>query len=343
MTALTNAEICYLLAFPDATEKATEPPQKIRGLKDAPYFQPLDVTVRTLGQFQVEAMGVGVTVTRQKYDERIQMVECRFSLPAILSEESNQLCESIQKALTGRLVPREHQESGLFEQYVILLARGLDEAPDDFVKKNATALTRFIRTQRELFDKKQIDEILSSRVRYSKDDLTLVDWEGALVVAVDGDYQSDIELLKVGNYQLLRYRMVDQTLDNSLRLINEKFRANPRRFLPGPTRGQIRRIVQLRLDIMLDFEHTEQNLLLIGDWYTAQLYHAIRDEFYLEEWKQSIKDKLDNLQDIIQTIQENFSLTWAGLLERVELIGWILLLIGYFVLFFMEEIFKNKP
>ena len=50
----------------------------------------------------------------------------------------------------------------------------------------------------------------------------------------------------------------------------------------------------------------------------------------------------DVLQDIIQTIQENFSLTWAGLLERVELIGWIVLLIGYFVLFFMEEIFK-KP
>lgn len=342
MSLLRNAEICYLLAFPDATEKATEPPQKIRGLKDAPYFQPLDITVRTLGQVQVEAMGVGITVTRQKYDERIQMVECRFNLSDTLSEESNQLCESIQKALTGMLVPREHQESGLYEQYVILLAREMEDAPDDFVKKNAAALTRFIRTQREVFDKKQIDEILSSRVRYSKDDLTLVDWEGALVIAVDGDYQSDIELLKVGNYQLLRYRMVDKTLDDSLHLINEQFRANPRRFLPGPTRGQIRRIVQLRLDIMLDFEHTEQNLLLIGDWYTAQLYHAIRDEFYLEEWKRSIKDKLDNLQDIIQTIQENFSLTWAGLLERAELIGWIVLLIGYFVLFFMEEIFK-KP
>ena len=343
MTTLANAEICYLLAFPDAAEKTTEPSQTIRGLKDAPYFQPLDITVRTLSQVQVEAMGVGVTVTRQKFDERIQMVECRFSLPNILTAESNQLCEAIQKALTGMLVPREYQEKGLFEQYVILLARLANGTPDEFVEANAAALARFIRTQREVFDQTQIDEILSSRVRYSQDDLTLVDWEGALVIARDGDYQSDIELLKVGNYQLLRYRMVDQTLDGSLRLINEKFRANPRRFLPGPTRGQIRRIVQLRLDIMLDFEHTEQNLLLIGDWYTAQLYHAIRDEFYLEEWKQSIKDKLDNLQDIIQTIQENFSLTWAGLLERVELIGWILLLIGYFVLFFMEEIFKNKP
>jgi uncharacterized Rmd1/YagE family protein len=93
---------------------------------------------------------------------------------------------------------------------------------------------------------------------------------------------------------------------------------------------------------MLDFEHTEQNLLLIGDWYTAQLYHAIREELYLEQWKQAVKDKLENLEKIIRTIQENFSLTWTALLERVELIGWVLLLIGYFVLFFMEEI-KSRP
>ena len=114
MTTLKSAEICYLLAFPDATQKATEPPQKIRGLKDAPYFQAVDITVRTLGQAQVEAGGVGISVTRQKYDERVQVVECRFTLSDVLSAEANQQREAIQKALTGMLVPREHQQSGLY-------------------------------------------------------------------------------------------------------------------------------------------------------------------------------------------------------------------------------------
>jgi hypothetical protein len=36
-------------------------------------------------------------------------------------------------------------------------------------------------------------------VCYSKDDLTIVDWDGAIIIAPDGDFQSDIELLKVGN------------------------------------------------------------------------------------------------------------------------------------------------
>lgn len=84
--------------------KGHEPPQKIHGLKDAPYFQAVDITVRTLGQAQVEAGGVGVSVTRQKYDERIQMVDCRFTLSNVLSAEANQQREAIQKALTGMLV-----------------------------------------------------------------------------------------------------------------------------------------------------------------------------------------------------------------------------------------------
>ncbi len=332
---LKNAEICYLLAFPDHAEASNEPPEQIRGLKDAPYFQPVDISVRTLEQAKVEARGAQISVARQRYDDRIQMVECRFMLDDVLSLAAIQQRASIEKSLQEKFVPAEHRESGMFEEYYILLLKKATPTPDKFIDKNAAALARFIRSQRETFDQREIKDILSSQVRYSKDDLTLVDWQAAIIIAPDGDFQSDIELLKIGNYQLMRYRRLDQNIEKSLRDLNEQFRADPRRI--GPTRSQIRRIVQHRLDLMLDFEHTEQNLLLIGDWYTSQLYHAILEEFYLNGWKETVKGKLDNLEGIIQTIQENFSLTWQGLMERVELAGWIVLLIGYFILFFLES------
>jgi hypothetical protein len=343
MTAPLNPEVCFLLAFPDVYAEALEPPAPISGLKDAPYFQPVDIRVRVLSpEEQLNMQGIPVSVTRQLYDQRVQVIETRFTLPDILSPESTQRCEDLQNDLIARLVPAEHRSSGMYEQYIILLLREPGSSPDSFVDQNAAALARFIRSQHESFDREQLDQILISRLRYSRDDLTVVDWEGALIIAPDGDFQSDIELLKVGNYQLLRYRILDRALEQHLQTIRRDFKINPRGFRPGPTRSQIRRIIQHRLEMVLDFEHTEQNLLLIGDWYTAQLYHAIRDEFYLEDWKKAIKDKLDILEDIIHTIQENFSLTWTSLLERVELIGWIILLIGYFVLFFMEEII-SKP
>jgi len=335
MTKL-DAQICYLLCFPDPVEKSTVPPEQIRGLKDAPYFQPVDISVRTLGQAQVQAGGETVSVSRQRYDDRIQMIECKFPLSDVLNPQAIQKRENIEDDLLRQLIPATYLENGLFEEYVILMI-GAVGTSDAFIKGNAAQLAHFLRTQREALDEAEIENILVSRVRYSKEDLTIVDWDGAIIIAPDGDFQSDIELLKVGNYQLLRYRMLDQSVETSLRDIAEQFRSDPRHALrPGPTRRRIQRIVQHRLEVMLDFEHTDQNLLLIGDWYTAKLYEVIREELYLDNWKEAVHTKLDNMESIIGTIQENFSLSWSGLMGQIELVGWILLLIGYFVLFFMD-------
>ena len=52
-------EICYLLAFPDTAEGGAPPPEQFNGLiKDAPYFQPVDIDLVTLGDetILIEAM-----------------------------------------------------------------------------------------------------------------------------------------------------------------------------------------------------------------------------------------------------------------------------------------------
>lgn len=327
--------VYYLLAFPDRGKNTAETQEQIKGLKDAPYFQPVDINVAQLGYQTVHVEGVPVTVLRQLYDGRVEIVECRFDLPDPLSQRGIQHRLGVQKALQGLFLPEHAQASGLYEEYVVLCLADVPGTPDEFVDANAGNLARFIRSQREGFAPDEIANTLISRVRYSAADLTLVDWEGAVMIAPEGDFQSDIELLKIGNYQLLRYRMLDQSIEDSLRSLKSEFQTRKRTGI-GPTRASLRRIVNLRLELMLDFEHTDQTLLLIGDWYTAKLYQVIRDEFYLDNWKQAVRDKLDNLEAIVNTIKENFSLSWSGLMENVELAGWIILLIGYFILFFME-------
>ncbi len=330
-------ELTYLLAFPDPSEDKAPAAEPFHGLKDAPYFQPVDIELHTLGEETVEIHGQRVSALRQRFDGRVQVVEFRYETEDPFAASALQVRQQLEDALKEKFLPASVRKNGLFEEYAILLVRKASPSPDKWVDARSLALARFIRSQRETFDKIEIEEILSSRIRYSKNDLTLVDWEGAVIIAPEGDFQSDIALLKIGNYQLLRYRMLGQSVESMLDRIREDFLQNRKRPLrPGPTRRDIRRIIQHRLEVMLDFERAEQNLLLIGDWYTAKLYEAIRDEFYLEAWKSAVRDKLDNLEGIIQTIQENFSLTWSGLMERVELAGWIILLIGYFILFFMD-------
>ena len=327
-------EICYLLAFPDSDDGKSPPPEQIRGLKDAPYFQPINIDLVTLGEETVIIEGYAVAVTRQRYDGVAQMVECHFDLrdpfaPSVLQERTK-----IQSALQSRYIPEASRRNGLFEEYTILLVDNAKPTPDKWLEKNALTLANFIRSQREVLDKEEISEILASRSRYSTQDLTLVDWEGAVIIAPNNDFQSDIVLLKIGNYQLLRYRMLDKRIEDMLDKINETFFKKRRR--PRATRGLIRQIAEHRLEVMLDFERAEQSLLLIGDWYTAKLYESIHNELYLKDWKESVRSKLDNLENIVQTVKDNFLLSWENLMDRLQLLGWVILLVGYIYLYMLD-------
>jgi len=333
-------EICYLLAFPDSNEITRQPAEKIKGLKDAPYFQPIDIDLVKLGDETIIIEGYAVSVVRHRYDERVQMVECHYELSDPFANSVLPSRMRIEAALQSRYIPETYRQNGMFEEYTILLVQEAKPSPDKWIEKNDLAIANFIRSQRDVFDREEMNEILTSRARYSATELTLVDWEGAIIIAPNADYQSDIALLKIGNYQLLRYRMLDESIEAMLDKINERFFQKRR---PRATRGLIRQIAEHRLEVMLDFERAEQNLLLIGDWYTAKLYDVIQNEFYLKDWKESVRTKLDNLENIVETIQENFTLSWETLMDRLQLLGWVLLLIGYLYLYLVDAGWVEFP
>ncbi|MCC6260836.1 MAG: hypothetical protein IT311_08235 [Anaerolineales bacterium] len=332
-------EICYLIAFPDANDAPHTIGEKL--IKDAPYFQATEIDVAPLGEETVIIESHAVNVTRRSYDKRVQLLECRFILKDPFAVSVLQERARIESALKSRYIPEVYRENGMYEEYIILLVQGIKTAPDQWIDKHAFALAKFIRSQREVFDKNEVAEILSSRTRYSAKDLTLVDWEGAVIIAPDSDFQSEITLFKIGNYQLLRYRMLDQTIEEMLDKLHAAFFKNKKRF--RPTRGILRQIAEHRLEVMMDFERAEQYMLLIGDWYTAKLYEVIQSELYLADWKQSVRSKLDNLENIVSTIKENFSISWENFLDQVQMYLWLLMLLGYLYLYFVDAGWIAKP
>lgn len=328
-------EICYLLAFPNSDDGNAPPPEQFKGLiKDAPYFQPTDIDLVTLGEETIVIEGYAVSIVRQRFDDRVQMVECHFDLRDPFAPSVLQVRTKIQSALQSRFIPEPIRQSGLYEEYSILLVQEAKPSPEKWLDKNAVDLATFIRSQREILDRAEIEEILMSRTHYSSKEMTVVDWEGAIIIAPNADFQSDIALLKIGNYQLIRYRMLDKSIELMLDKISETFFQNKKR--PRPTRGMIRQIAEHKLEMMLSFERAEQNMLLIGDWYTADLYEAIHDQFYLKDWKENVKSKLDSLENIVQTIKDNFSLSLESVWARVEMFAWMLMLIGYIYLTFVD-------
>ncbi|HJS19318.1 MAG TPA: hypothetical protein VJ785_11270 [Anaerolineales bacterium] len=336
-----HMQICYLIAFPDSEVNPRQPAEQIKGLKDAPYFQPIDIDLITLGDETLLIEGYAVAVTRQRYDGRVQMVEARFEMRDPFAASVLPDRTKIQSTLQSCYIPEVFRRNGLFEEYTILLVQDAKPTPDKWIEKNALAIGNFIRSQREVFDREEVNEILASRTRYSTHELTLIDWESAIIIAPKADFDSDIALLKIGNYQLLRYRMLDRSIEEMLDRINERFFEKKRR--PRPTRGLVRQIAEHRLEVMLDFERAEQSLLLIGDWYTAKLYETIQNQFYLKDWKESLRTKLDNLENIVRTMQEHFSLSWETLMDRLQLLGWVLLLVGYLYLYLLDAGWVKLP
>ncbi len=332
-----DVQVCYLLVTPfTKAVKTLAAPEPVR-LRDAPYFAPVDVDVRPLDATTLHVEGARVNVRRAVYDELAIVAESTFPLADALGDEAQLRKDLIRIELRRQLLAAQASVGNMYEEYVILLIDQLGDSPDDFLDRNGQALARFIRSQREEFSIGEIESTLISRARYSEREMTVVDWEGGIIFSPQGDFQSDIDLLKIGNYQLLRYRLLDQTIERNLETVNRHLHEGARRSLfPRRPKSVLRQVVEQRLALMLDFEKINQGLLLIGDWYTAKLYRIIYDEFYLDDWAATIKDKLKNLESIIQVIQDNFSFSWSTFLEMVQIAGWLLLLLGYFILFYFD-------
>lgn len=334
MSVFLPAEICYLLLLPLRFNPPAGParPLPTPRQKDAPYFFDLDIEFTGLGERQEEVVGVPVSVRLQTLDEQVWLAECRYQLADLLDDGALLQRQAVQAKLKADFRQETGYDGAFIEEYTIILLRRVELTPDEFVDSHARILARWLRAMPKQPTEIEVNQILGSRARYSQRDLTMVDWGGALIIAEEGDFQSDIELLKIGNYQLLRYRLLDRVIERNLQSLRQLV-TNPRPWLSAESRT-LQKVVEQRLTLLLDFEKIDQSLLLIGDWYSAQVYRLIVEQFFLTDWKNAVQVKLDSLAAIDEIVRQNLAFSWRRLFDLLQLVGWLILLIGYFILFF---------
>lgn len=330
-----DLDICHLLllpagsAPPGAPEPAPEP-------RDAPDFFAVEIEFRSAGGRAIEIAGVQVDITCQVLDELVWVADCRYRLADALGEGAVERKQAIEDALGAELLRQAGADAGDLEvRYSVVLIDSRDD-PDEFVEAHAAQLARLVRALPKQPDRLQVEEILHARARYSETDLTIVDWVGGVIITDRGGHQYDIELLKIGNYQLLRYRMLDRGIERNLEELRRQLDDPRPRWRPGRQRT-IATVVEQRLELLLAFEKTAQSLLFIGNWYSARVYQLIVDELFLNDWRASVSQKLESLAAIDQTVRESLVFSWRRVLDLVQLAGWAILLVGYFVLFILNN------
>ena len=274
----------------------------------------------------------------------IVIVEASVALKNILGEHVFDIKQNL--IVECRAILWEYHCNPYFdEEYSVYCVSDYQGDPENVVSEHKDSIAGLLKTERIPLDEEEINTTLKFNIKYSKDDLTVVDWDGAFVFDPRGDFASNIELFEIANLQLLKLRVLEYELEGRLEKAAHLLQKTTLRKIPWlksrEIRHSLREIIQIRTESIQEFAATERNINLIGDWYSARLFDLMTKKLHVEKWKTNINKSLDALEDIYSMIAENFSMSFSTTLEFIITFAWCILLVGYFLLFFLEILHKR--
>lgn len=327
--------VVFLIGQTDMNLETTELVE-IKTLKSAPAY--LDVIpkqkVIKLEKREINGSEVGFLV--KAYLPDVVVVEASLEMNDILSDSTLEL----KRRVIGecrKILEEFNCNRDFDEEYSVYCISGYSGDPEVYLSLYGEKMAAFLKNEKFTLDEEEVKATLSSYLKYGKDDITIVDWDGAFIFDPKGDFQSNIELFEIANLQLLKSRILDDDLDD--RLGKSLHLVKAPKGLPlirsREVRKVLKEVIEIRTQSILESEAAEHNIKLIGDWYSARLYSLIAKKFHLDEWKNSINGKLDTLEDVYTMAAENFSVSFGTTLEFIILAGWFLLLLLYVAEFFL--------
>lgn len=243
------------------------------------------------------------------YDNAILLTHARRCVDDLLRT----IAPAVQRPMVSEFV----------EDYVVYQIEQFEarEAPDAVASRHAATLARILRAEQEALSTQMVDDALGSRIAFGEDDLTLIDWNAALLMGMDMD--DVLAVLEYANVELLEMRYLDEQLDSALDEAYETFlRRTRQRLRPMVTRAaDQRRVAELQLDSALLFEGVNNALKLLGDQYLARVYRLAVGRLHIDDWDGSIMRKLNTLESIYQKISDQQST------RRMEVLEWIIIVL----------------
>ncbi len=246
-----------------------------------------------------------------------------IALSAAMEEETGALADDARR-LAGvlfdaiRAAVASPGIAPLTEDYAVYEIGALDpaRAPAALLAEEPRALARILRGEPLALSDEEVQDALSARLAYGPSDLTLVDWNAALVF--DESAEDSCAVLEYVNTQLLEMRLLDGKLDRSLDRCYEAVSTGP--WLPFVPLD-VRRIGQMQVDGALLYERVRNALKLLGDQYLARLYRLGAGRFHLAEWEGSIQRKLEAIESVYGKLFDRASA------RRMEFLEWLIVLL----------------
>jgi hypothetical protein len=249
----------------------------------------------------------------------LELAEGLYENDRLLADSRHRV-EDLLKVIHGA-VSRPHISS-FVEDYIIFQIEEFADhrGTEALLSRHAQHIAQILRAEHRELSQDEVADALSHRISFSTDDVTIVDWNAALVV--DRQAQDIVTVLEFANVELLEMRFLDQRLDDALGLAYDRLSKRTHRwrgFRSDPT--DLREISQWQVDSAILFEGVNNVLKLLGDQYLARLYRLTAQRFHLSEWDASILRKLQTLESIYQKISDRM------VSRRMEVLEWIIIVL----------------
>jgi hypothetical protein len=239
----------------------------------------------------------------------------------LLQDDSRALVEQMVRQLDAAIT--EPTLSPLVEDYVIYQIDRL-KCPlplNEMIARHSQQLAQILRSEQQQLSDQEVTDALSHRISFGTNDVTIIDWQAALVI--DQDAEDVRAVLEFANVELLEMRHLDDQLD---RVLNQSYRTLSRQnwkhlfsFRQGAS--QLRRLAKLQMDSAVLFEEVNNSLKLLGDQYLARVYRLVSQRMHIGDWDASILRKLQTADSIYSKLSDYQSA------RRMEILEWIIIIL----------------
>lgn len=327
-----KGEVVYLYAFDVANEIVTSQIQEILSQKPFPYeirmdktfprdmpiYRPLAVGLPPLqeplaGQpirllIRVYEVGV-VTVAMMAPFEVHRLIdllpwhEPKLAGGKQLNQVARQLCEDVCRNLKQYLV--KSSPIGEPEAYTAFCLTDLDGERDTtrWLASHSREVAGLLsQTDPERLSEAQVAEVLRLQRSFETTDLTVIDWDAALVVDLSGYTDDVLYVLELANLQLEEFRMMDLKLDRQLGQAYEDLERRRSTVLFGNSNAVLQNLRHYRVDVTQLADQVSHITKFIGDWYLARVYLTARERFYLDQWRSSVEQRLAQLDRLYSVL-----------------------------------------
>lgn len=297
-----------------------------------------------VGEETVFAGGKEATMCLKGYPPDILVLETTLEVPNIFDQEKVLMLEDQILEKSYEILGKRGGRKEASETYSVFSVIGYTGDPDQFYK-HSEIIASLLKSEKTKLDPEEVSYTMAAQIKYADNDAAIIDWDGAFLFDAEGDTGATVELLALANLQLLRYRILDRHLDERLeemahlvKMPQKKFSLHTDKEMEENLRG----ILKTRLASIRGFQSIEREIKLIGDWYFARVYDIASRKFKINDWRNSVKEKLESIESIYNMVVENFTISGKDRAEMIQIFAFFVLQIGWFVLIILEFIYYTK-